>query len=247
VARAALSSLFALAPQVSAAALLDALLDPAAEPAAQRALLEFVAELGADALPEVVRRVADAPPQSVGHLVAMMGAARAPAAVQPLLGLLARSDLALRREVVRALALIDAPEARDALPGLLGDPDEEIVRLAATRLGVIGAPTAVQRLLRPFAGLALPGARRAQELRRAMIALGWMRAAEAVPALRAVLLRRIWLNRRVQSELCATAAQALVRIGGPEARRALERAASRAPSPVAALCRRLLARPEGGA
>ena len=69
-----------------------------------------------------------------------------------------------------------------------------------------------------------------------------MRAPEAVAPLSELLLRRAWINRRVQEELGEAAAQALARIGGDAARQALEQAAGRGSAALASTCRRLLAR-----
>jgi HEAT repeat protein len=161
-----------------------------------------------------------------------------------LVGLLGRDDATFRRDVLRALVSIDSPAVRRVLPRLLDDPDQEIVQTAAAHLGVVGSPETVRELLRSFDGRRFAG-RRAQELQRAIFVLGRMRAAEAVVPLSELLLRRTWINRRVQEELGEAAAQALARIGGDAAKQALEQAASRGSAGLGGTCRRLLARWEG--
>lgn len=238
-------TLLALAADVSAPVLLDAL---AAEedPGRRREIATLLQAIGAGAVPEALRRLEGASASAVRTLLPLVAAARDPAAVPVLLGLLRRDDQKLRRDALRALLAIDSADVRRALPGLLEDSDEEIVQAAASHLGVSGSPETVRELLRAFGGGRFAG-RRAEQLQRAIFVLGRMRAAEAVAPLGELLLRRTWINRRLQEELGAAAAQALARIGGAEAREALERGAARATEKVAAACRRLLARWAGGA
>jgi HEAT repeat protein len=174
-------------------------------------------------------------------LLPLVAQLRDPAAVPALLGLLAHDDARLRRDALRALVSIDSPEARRALPALLEDRDTEIVQLAAAHLGAVGSPETVRALLHALEPGFLAG-RRAEEMRRAIFALGRMRAAEAVGPLAELLRRRSWINRRAQAQLGEAAAQALARIGGDAAKKALEQAAARGPAALAATCRRLLAR-----
>jgi HEAT repeat protein len=238
--RDALSSLLALVPAAAAPGLLDAL--ALQEDAGRRGqIVGLLQGLGAAALPEIVRRLPGAPPGMARALLPLVAQLRDPAAVPALLGLLAHDDARLRRDALRALVSIDSPEARRALPALLEDRDTEIVQLAAAHLGAVGSPETVRALLHALEPGFLAG-RRAEEMRRAIFALGRMRAAEAVGPLAELLRRRSWINRRAQAQLGEAAAQALARIGGDAAKKALEQAAARGPAALAATCRRLLAR-----
>ena len=238
--RAVVRTFFSLAHVVATPVVLTALV--AEEDAGQRRrIAALLQSLGPAALPELLRRLAEAPPAAARALLPLVDELRDPAAAPVLLGLLGRADPKLRRDALRTLIRIDSPEVRRALPRLLDDPDDEIVQQAAAHLGTIGSPETVRRLLRLFDGRPFAG-RRAEEMKRALFALGRMRAAEAVGPLSKVLLRRTWINRRVQEQLSEAAAQALARIGGAEAKKALAQVAARGPEGLAATCRRLLTR-----
>jgi hypothetical protein len=79
-------------------------------------------------------------------------------------------------------------------------------------------------------------------MKRALFVLGRMRAAAAVGPLSTLLHRRAWIHRRAQEQLSEAAAQALARIGGDEAKTALEQVAARGSVGLSAVCRRLLTR-----
>jgi HEAT repeat protein len=237
---AAVRTLLVLAADVSVPALLDALVVEE-DPGRCREIAALLQGLGAGVVPAALRRLEQASGAAVRALLVLLAEARDPAAGPPLLGLLKGEDPKLRREVLRALLAIDSPEIRRALPGLLEDPDEEIVQSVAAHLGAVGSPETVRELLRVFSG-GIFGGPRSEQVQRAILVLGRMRAAEAVRPLGELVLRRTWINRRSQDELGVAAAQALARIGGAEARKALEQGAARGAGKVAAACRRSLAR-----
>lgn len=237
---AAVRTLFSLVHVVATPVLLAALV--AEEDAGQRRRIAVLLQsLGPAALPEILQRLAEAPPAAARTLLPLVSETSDPAAAPVLLGLLGRDDPKLRRDALRTLIRIDSPEIRRALPRLLDDRDDEIVHLAAAHLGAVGSPETVRELLQLFNGRLFAG-RRAEEMMRALYALGRMRAPEAVGPLSRLLRRRTWINRRVQEQLSEAAAQALARIGGDEAKEALERVAARGTEGLPATCRRLLAR-----
>ena len=207
----------------------------------RREVVVLLKSLGAAALPEMLQRLTSAPPAAARTLLPLIAECRDPAAALALIGLLDRDDSKLRRDALRALVSIESPEVRRALPRLLDDPDQEIVQMAAAHLGAFGSPEIVRELLRVFDGKRIAG-RRAEATKRAIFVLGRMRAIEAVAPLSEMLLRRTWINRRVQEGLSEAAAQSLARIGGDAAKQALEQAAARGPAGLGATCRRLLAR-----
>lgn len=243
--RAAARTLLTLAADLSAPILLDALA-VAEDPGRRREIATLLQEIGPGAVPESLQRLEGASASVVRTLLPLVAAARDPAAVPVLLGLLLRDDPKLRRDALRALLAIDSAEVRRGLPALLDDRDEEIVQAVAIHLGATGSPETVRELLRVFGGGRF-SSRSPAQVQRAIFVLGRMRAAAAIAPLGALLLRRAWINHRSQEELGTAAAQALARIGGDEARTALEQGAARASEKVAATCRRLLARWEGGA
>jgi HEAT repeat protein len=237
---AAVRSFFSLAHVVATPVLLTALV--AEEDAGQRrntaALLQ---SLGPAVLPEMLKRLAEAPPTAARTLLPLVAELRDSTAAPVLLGLLERDDPKLRRDALRALIRIDSPEVRRSLTRLLEDRDDELVQLAAAHLGAVGSPETVKELLRVFDGRGI-GGRRAEEMKRALFVLGRMRAAAAVGPLSTLLHRRAWIHRRAQEQLSEAAAQALARIGGDEAKTALEQVAARGSVGLSAVCRRLLTR-----
>jgi HEAT repeat protein len=238
--QAALRAYLSLVPAEATPVLLDGLLDEE-NPGRRREVVALLQGLGPAALPEMLQRLASAPPAVVRALLPLVAELRDPAAAPALLRLLGRDDAKTRRDALRALVGIDSPEVRRALPGLLEDRDAEIVQAAAAHLGALGSPETVRALLQKLEAGLFAG-RRAEEMQRSIFVLGRMRAAEAVGPLSELLRRRTWINRRIQEQIGEAAAQALARIGGDEAKKTLEHAASRGPAGLAATCRRLLAR-----
>jgi HEAT repeat protein len=238
--QAAVRNFLSLARPVAIPVLLDALVAEE-DPGRRREVALQLKEFGGAALPEMVQRLSAAPPAVARTLLPLVAELRDPVAVPALIGLLGRDDTKLRRDALRVLVGIDSPEVRRALPQLLEDPDQEIVQVAAAHLGAVGSPETVRALLRVFEGKRFGGSR-TEELLHAIFVLGRMRAPEAVAPLSELLLRRTWINRRLQEHLGEAAAQALARIGGETAKQALEQASARGSAGLAAVCRRLLAR-----
>jgi HEAT repeat protein len=242
---AAVRTLLALAADVSVPSLLDALVVEE-DPGRCHEIAALLQGLGPGVVPAALQRLENATGAAMRALLVLLSEAGDPAAGPPLLDLLRRDDQKMRRDVLRALLAIDSAEIRRALPGLLEDPDEEIAQSVAAHLGAVGSPETVRELLRVFGGGIFSGPRSGQ-VQRAILVLGKMRAAEAVRPLGELVRRRTWINRRSQEELGVAAAQALARIGGAEARKALEQGAARGAGKVAAACRRSLARWAAGA
>lgn len=232
-------ALINLAPEAASRVLLEMLI-AGAEGARRRGLVLLLRELGPAAMPELVRRLEEAPPAAARELLPLLAAAGGPIAAPALLAQFDRPDPRLRREALRALQGCDTPEVRRVLARLLQDPDEELALAAAAHLGAIGSPEIVAEQLRALTGGIFSGPP-ADQAQRALAVLGRMRAREAVGPLSELLLRRGWLVRR-QEQVREGAALALARIGGVEAKRALEQQAARGSGPASAACRRLLSR-----
>jgi len=242
---AATRALFALAVDAAVPALLDELVAHE-DPGSRREIVALLLALGPGVVPVALRRLESAPAVPARALLVLLAEARDPAAGPPLFDLLRREDPKLRREVLRALLAIDSAEIRRILPSLLDDADEEIAQVAAAHLGAVGSPETVRELLRVFGG-GIFGGPRPEQIQRAILVLGRMRAAEAVSPLGELVVRRAWINRRTQEELGIAAAQALARIGDAAAKKALEQGAARGAEKVATACRRQLARWAAGA
>lgn len=205
----------------------------------RRRLADLIASLGPPAVAEIRARLGTAPPGALRDLIGLLGDLKAEASVPALVALLGHPEPKVCREALRALIRIDTPEARRALPALLAGGDEELMQMAAAHLGAIGHQASRKELLRLLQRGNLAGLRTG-EVRRAAIALGRMRASEAVAPLADLLRQRAWVSRHAQEDLCTVVAQALGRIGTAEAKKALEDAVGNAPAALAAIYRRLL-------
>lgn len=145
-----------------------------------------------------------------------------PAAVPPLTPLLGHPDETVRAVAARALARIGTKEAAEELAETLNDPSELTRLRMAENLERIGA-LAVDPLIETLEGGAAGQAR----VLAARI-LGYLRAAEARPALRRAMIEGQLTDLRAQATL------ALGKIGNPEDVPALQEAAGDEEWPVRA-------------
>ncbi|MBI4544799.1 MAG: HEAT repeat domain-containing protein [Gemmatimonadetes bacterium] len=148
-------------------------------------------------------------------------------AVPALSSLLQRPEASLRLATVEALVALGVPDAMAALHKALSDADRE-VRIAAVRgLGGSGHRASSARLEQAL---------RTREVREADLkekiaffeAYGALAGNASIGLLNELLNGRRLLRRRQPSDIRACAALALGRVGTPEARKALERAAAEA-------------------
>jgi HEAT repeat protein len=170
-----------------------------------------------------------------------------PRAVEPLIGVLSDSVVYVRCCTVESLGQIGDPDAVQPLIAVLSDPEAHVRRRAAYALGQIGDPDAVQPLITllsdphelvrfygagALARIADPDAVRplitllsdsyAPVRGIAAYALGRIADPLAVETLRALLSDTTKNNRLKNLRVCDYAAQALTRIGTPEALAAVE-------------------------
>ena len=145
-----------------------------------------------------------------------------PAAVAPLTALLGHEDETVRAVAARALARIGTKEAAESLAKTLNDPSELTRLRMAENLERIGT-LAVDPLIRTLEGDAAGQAR----VLAARI-LGYLRAAEARPALKSAMLEGQLTDLRAQATL------SLGKIGNPEDVPALQEAVRDGEWPVRA-------------
>jgi HEAT repeat protein len=170
------------------------------------------------AFPLLVEELTSGDPVRVKRAARLLGEMQHPRGVEFVVAHLSYPDGLVQKEVARALVRIGTDQAIGALVAAL-DGEDSTAEIAAAALGGSESRLALAALLR----VSDPRARHAPLVRREAIrGLGRLQRLEAVPVLSAVLRRRSLLGRRRNRMLRVVAAQALGRIGSPEATRLLE-------------------------
>ncbi len=175
----------------------------------------------------------------VRNAATILGEIRDPETARHLAVLLGHEDERVRREAIRAMTRLGTTEAMDVLLVAVEEGDPDLQRQALLFLGAMKQTKAIPYLLR-FLERSDPFVRCLELKRGAVRALGDMGAAEAVPALRALLQqRKIFFRRRFQ-EIQIACCLALARIGTDECRRILEDTTQRGHGPVSRSATRAL-------
>jgi HEAT repeat protein/PBS lyase HEAT-like repeat-containing protein len=206
---------------IAAPALVDAL---AAEEnwEVRRGLLTAIGALGRAAAPVLLRRLDDSSWFLVRNLTMLLGEIGGQALVEPLAGLLQHEEPRVRREAASSLGKIGGSRAVAHLRRAILDP--EVSTVAARALGEIDRESTVALFSKRLARAGRIVTDEAP-LREAITILGEMEAEEAVPILSRILGRGLWIPFSSGDTLRTQAAQALRRIGTPEARDAIRSAA----------------------
>jgi HEAT repeat protein len=192
--------------------------------------------MGERALPTLIEELEAGDPARARRAARLLGDLQHPRAVEQLAAQLQTSDVGLRTEVARSLARIGSPAAVAALVDALRGP-VELARLAASCLGAVRQRSAVAALSELAVGRS--GAPD-DVVDEAIRSLGRIGDHGSVPALVDVLSHKPLLGaRRLRSRRIA-AAQALGRVGGREAYRALEAHAQRGEREVREACQRAI-------
>ncbi len=173
------------------------------------------------------------------HFVRILGRLRAPRAVRVLLEELESKDTSLRRDVIRALAMIPDDRAREHLLRIaLEDVDPQARAVALRGLGSAQAELDPKRLLARIRSRAF-GTLERDEKDLLFLALGRVGGDEAFGFLRKCLQPR-WFSRKTTRENWRRAAEAMARSGRPEGRHVLEELVSRGHSELSPICREAL-------
>lgn len=211
---------------------------------ARHVLCEALGSRSFEDVPAIARWLSDGRWYLVRNIVGVLqqiGDRRAAPLLRPVL---THSDLRVRRQAFRAFAALGGKEAFAYLARSLDDPDPRARLAAAFALATLGEPgvgplvAAVRR--RDFS-------RRSSEERRGFFeALGLTGARALVPYLERLLKSRSLFRRTSQEETACHAAAALGRLGGPEARAALETASETGSDAIRRSIRQALDRLRGG-
>jgi HEAT repeat protein len=185
----------------------------------RKGLITVLASLGRTAMPVLLRRLDDSSWFMVRNVAMLLGEIGGQSLVEPLAGLLKHAEPQVRREAASALGKIGGSRTVAHLRQAILDP--EVSTIAARVLGELDRENTVALFAKRLAktGRVVPDERSARE---AITILGEMEASEAVPALTRILGRGLWLPISAGDTLRTQAAQALRRIGTPEALEAIE-------------------------
>ncbi|HEX3273865.1 MAG TPA: HEAT repeat domain-containing protein [Gemmatimonadales bacterium] len=193
--------------------------------AAFRPVLEAVADRLAETYPAEVLRILRSPDsEALAAVATLCGRLQLVQAVPGLGETVAHNDPAVRLASVQALAQLGTPAALALVEKTLED-DDRVVRLAAVRsVGARGYKGAQRRI----EGMVLGKAVQAMDLTEKMAffeAYGAIAGSTGLKPLSGLLLPRGLLRMKEAAETRACAAMALGKIGTPEARDVLQRAA----------------------
>ena len=184
----------------------------------RKGLINVLTSLGRTAAPVLLKRLDDSSWFLVRNVAMLLGEIGGQSLVEPLAGLLRHPEPRVRREAASSLGKIGGSRTVAHLRQAILDP--EVSTIAARVLGEIDRENTVGLFSRKVAktGRLVRDERGARE---AITILGEMGAMEAVPALSRILRRGVWLPVSAGDTLRTQAAQALRRIGTPEAMEAI--------------------------
>ena len=188
----------------------------------RKGLITVLASLGRAAVPVLLRRLDDPSWFLVRNVALLLGEIGGQGLVDPLSGLLRHPEPRVRREAASALGKIGGSRAVASLRQAILDP--EVSTVVARVLGEIDRESTVALFSKRLAKThrVVTDVRPARE---AIAVLGEMEATEAVPALSRILRRGLWFPLSAGDTLRTQAAQALHRIGTPDAVEALRQGA----------------------
>jgi len=187
----------------------------------RKGLLTALSAVGRPAVPLLLKRLTDPSWYLVRNALLLLGEIGGQSLVEPVAALLQHEEPRVRREAAGALGKIGGPRAVAHLRRAI--LDTEAGNVAARVLGEIDRENTVTMFTKRLhrAGLLVLDDGPVQE---AITVLGEMEAAEAVPALSRVLGRGFWIPMGRGDRVRSHAAQALRRIGTPEAMEAIRKA-----------------------
>lgn len=179
---------------------------------ARKSMVDLVAGMADDFIPELGQCVMDSRWYFVRNVVGILGRTHRPETLPYLERTLRHADARVRRETVRAVAGIHDRRSEGILIAALDDDDAQNVGVAARYLGTMGAMAAVPGLERVARGEAR-GSHDTGARVEAIEALGRLGASQALPTLKSLATRRGGLlraNRGQEVRAAATAAIAAI-------------------------------------
>jgi hypothetical protein len=190
------------------------------EGATRRKLKELIVQMGAASLP-AVRSALKAPSrETVRRLFPLLPKLQAPDTPEILKRLLRHYDPRIREESVRLFAQMRTELTDEPLIKALADPEPSVRQAVMAVMGGLKVKAAVMPL-RQIAEEP-PGTRDVEEQKMAIAALGTIGEPEALSTLIALLRKKRWFQRRTTEKLRIAAAHALGKLGGREAKQALQ-------------------------
>ncbi|MGH0037615.1 MAG: HEAT repeat domain-containing protein [Myxococcota bacterium] len=186
-------------------------------------LRSILIAMGERSAPIVVAAMRGDDPRRARVAVRLAGELQSTHLVPTLLALVDGAAPELRRDALRALARIGGPKAVEAVEAALSSDRPGVSATAAACLGEMQRRASARPLMER---LDLAVAAGESELARSIVgALGALGAEEAAPKLVSLLERRVLWNRALARALRVPAFEALAKLPGREAARAVERAA----------------------
>jgi HEAT repeat protein len=196
-----------------------------ADTAASMRAADLVAAFGAPAVSRLASLVDD-PRWFVQRAAArLLGRIATPDAVPLLQPLVRRADPRVARDAIRALAAIDDPAAARAVHTALRAATGDLRKAVVDALVSDRDPRVVPMLARIVAE-SEPLGRDYDIVLDAVAAMGAVGSDQAVPALSTLILQRAFFGRRRLRALKERGVDALIKIGGPRARNAVDAAAA---------------------
>ncbi len=152
-------------------------------------------------------------------------------------------NIKVKKEALKNLARLPSREAAAFLTRALKEEDSSLVSQAIVSLGCL-RDTAALKTITEIALKWEPFAKSHTLQKEAIKALGNIGAAESVPALSRIVMRKSWFGRQDNEELRELAAKSLGNIDDEEALKALKRAMKKSEGALYATCKRVLEKRE---
>lgn len=205
------------------------------QPAHQLLVANALQELAKDSPDHVTRHLTDRRPTFVRNILGIIAGWNNPKLADNVEKILRYPDPQIRREVVRALAVLKPSGNAAKLIPLLNDSDEG-VRLATLKSLLTGNYLAPFSIWEPIINAELFGDRPPAEKRNIFHAIRLTSRDEAVLYWRTLLTEWGWTNRKKREELALMAVDALGKLGTAAAHAALEFGANRGTAAVKHAC-----------
>jgi HEAT repeat protein len=182
---------------------------------ARKMLVDLLAGMATDYIPEMGSHVGDHRWYVVRNVLSILGATHSSAVLPYVERTVRHSDSRVRREAIRALAGIPDRLSSEMMIAALNDEDAGNVQLAARYLGTSGRVAAVPALEQVARGEGR-GSREMGPRVEAVEALGKLGAVSSLPTLQAVAGKRTFMRATRGKELRVAAESAIERIQASE-------------------------------
>ena len=203
----------------------------------RKPLLGFIAARQKAAVPALVKRLSDPSWYLVRNILIILGEIADPSTIAAIAACLKHAEPRVRRDAVAALGKIGGSRAFALLRESLDDP--EVHEVALRSLATIDRRRTIGTFLEMTERVDLFG-RGNQRLKEAIATLGALGGNESVPALRAILMRGLWLPPWAGDTVRVAAARALEKIGTTTALTAIQEGARLWRGPVRGTCAEIL-------